>query len=187
MEPFVRWAYGTECTSSFEWLLRTDHMQPDVHKAWRIQTLYGRSTRDILRSMKDKKSHETLETINGDFSLTFSRDETASRQIKHFLIRDPHASHDTTWPQGLKTVSRFFSEQKRHSSAFVSAGSSLVCWDCCWFSLLATFVMFLSSIVVVSMSSVCFSLKHLTSILHKFGSLEYLNGRRNLIFHSENV
>ena len=56
-------------------------------------------------------------------NLTFSFDNTVSRHIKHFLILDPHPSHATTCPHGLKTVSRFFSEHKRHSSMCMSAVS----------------------------------------------------------------
>lgn len=113
------------------------------------------------KTLVDLKRWKTSRNVDNKSiaQLTFSLDETVSRHIKHFLIRDPQASQETTWPQGLKTVSRFFSEQRMHSSTPTSLCSSLDCCACCCDSLLVTlWAMFLSSMGVVSMSSVCFSL-----------------------------
>lgn len=136
---------------------------------WSQATMWPQGLKKIEALRSEQTMHSSIWgkfEIDFKFSrkiyiwLTFSLDETVSRQIKHFLIREPHASHAITWPHGLKTVSRFCSEQRRHSSVIcASEASSFVCCVCCRFSLFTTLLlMFFSSIVVVSMSSVCFSL-----------------------------
>lgn len=99
-------------------------------------TMWPHGLKKTLARLSEHTKHSSI----------FSRAETVSRQIRHFLTRGAHVSQQHTWPHGwnvaecylwsysilthfhitLNTVSRFRSEHTRHSSSDV-----VVAVGCC--------------------------------------------------------
>lgn len=73
--------------------------------------------------------------------------------MRHFLTRGPHAEQQVTWPQGWNSMSRFASEQTKHSSSVEFILEFWVFW-----------------LGPISISPLCLSLWHLVRVLHKLGS-----------------